>query len=226
MNKQIGLKILFFLSFLGITLFIYNPFALYFLNDDMTHLPLSSKGIFFQRNSFRPIHDLLLITEYKLWGLNALGYHLVEWGIHVICSVLVYQFSYNLLKDYGEYAKKDLAIISLLTASLFAVYAFHSESVLWILGSGASLTTLFFLLSAITYLKRNEGILYFISSLIFFQIGLFTYEAIWVAPIFIGLLSFESVRKKSGQWKKEWVYPSVYWFSFLIDMLLRKLVIG
>ncbi len=226
MNKQAALKVIFFFFFVGITLIIYNPFALYFLNDDMTHLPLSSKGIFFQRNSFRPIHDLLLIIEYKLWGLNALGYHLVEWLIHVLCSVLVYQFSYSLLKLYSKHTKKELTTLSLSTASLFSVYAFHSESVLWILGSGASLATVFFLLSAIFYLKRKEVLIYFISSLICFQIGLFTYEAIWVAPIFVGLLSFESVRNKSTQWKKEWIYPGVYFISFLVNLLIRKLLIG
>ena len=192
----------------------------------MTHLPLSSKGVLFQHNSFRPIHDLLLITEYKLWGLNALGYHLVEWLIHVGCSVLVYKFSYNLLKGYGKYEEKGLEIIALFTASLFSVYAFHSESVLWILGSGASLATIFFLLSVITYLKRNDGVIHFIASLIFFQIGLFTYEAIWVAPIFISLLSYEGVRKGLTKRKKEWLYVSFYWFSFLGNLVIRKVIIG
>ncbi len=226
MNKYIGLKTVFFLSFFGITLLIYNPFALYFLNDDMTHLPLSSKGILFQHNSFRPIHDLLLIAEYKLWGMNALGYHLVEWGIHVICSVLVYQFSYNLLKVYRKYEERGLTTMALFTASLFSVYAFHSESVLWILGSGASLATVFFLLSILAYLKRNDGTIHFIASLIFFQIGLFTYESIWVAPVFIALLSYESVRKGATERKKECLYVSLYWFSFIGNLLLRKIFIG
>lgn len=226
MNKYIGLKTIFFFSFIGITLFIYNPFALYFLNDDMTHLPLSRKGVLFQHNSFRPIHDLLLITEYKLWGLNAVGYHLVEWGIHVVCSVLVYQFSYRLLKVYDKYEEKSLVIMALFTASLFSVYAFHSESVLWILGSGASLATIFFLLSVIAYLKRNVGTIPFIASLLFFQIGLFTYEAIWVAPVFVLLLSYESVRNGATQWRKERLYVILYWLSFLGNLLLRKIFIG
>ena len=226
MNKYIGLKTIFFFFFIGITLFIYNPFALYFLNDDMIHLPLSSKGVLFQHNSFRPIHDLLLITEYKLWGLNALAYHLVEWGIHVVCSVLVYLFSYRVLKTYGKYEEKSLVIIALFTASLFSVYAFHSESVLWILGSGASLATIFFLLSVIVYIKRKDGIIHFIASLLFFQIGLFTYEAIWVAPVFILLLSYESIRIGTTQWKKERLYISLYWLSFLGNLLLRKIFIG
>lgn len=226
MNKYIGLKTIFFFSFIGITLFIYNPFALYFLNDDMIHLPLSSKGVLFQHNSFRPIHDLLLITEYKFWGMNALGYHLVEWAIHVVCSILVYQFSYGFIKVYGKYEEKILTIIALFTASLFSVYAFHSESVLWVLGSGASLATVFFLLSVIAFLKRNKGTIYFIASLLFFQIGLFTYEAIWVAPIFIALLSYESVKKEIALKKKEWLFVSIYSFSFIVNLLLRKVLIG
>lgn len=226
MKKYYGLKGMFFFSFLAITYFIYNPLALYFLNDDMTHLPLSSKGIFFQRHSFRPIHDLLLITEYKLWGLNARGYHLIEWLIHIVCSVLVYVFSYHLLSKFSKLKDKSLTLASLLSAALFSVYAFHSESVLWLLGSGASLATLFFLLSAIAYMKKTEGVFYFICSLLFFQIGLFTYEAIWAAPFFIGLLSWAYVDKKLTDWKKEWVYPSLYFISFLINILLRRVILG
>ena len=217
---------MFFFSFLIVSYIIYNPTALYFLNDDMTHLPLSSRGILFQRHSFRPIHDLLLMTEYKLWRLNAVGYHLVEWLIHIVCSVLVYLFAYNLLVGFSKLKDKGLVVASLLSAALFSVYAFHSESVLWLLGSGASLATLFFLLSAITYMKRKEGVVYFVCSLLFFQIGLFTYEAIWAAPFFIGLLSWSSVKQKLSTWGKEWVYPSLYFISFLINILLRRIILG
>ncbi|MFP5040731.1 hypothetical protein [Parasediminibacterium sp. JCM 36343] len=226
MRKYYGVKAVFFFSFVCIALFIYNPFALYFLNDDMVHLPLSSQGVMFQHHSFRPVHDLLLCVEYKWWGINALGYHLIQWGIHAACSLLIYPFAFALFSQYSNLVYKRIVLASLFSAALFSVYAFHSESVLWLLGSGASLATVFFLLSAVTYIKRREGLLYFILSLLCFQIGLFTYEAIWAAPLFVFLLSWASVNNKTTQWKKEWVYSAIYFASFFANLVLRKIILG
>ena len=226
MNKNRGLLIAFLLLCVGINFIIYHPTALYFLNDDMIHLPLCSKGILFQHHSFRPIHDLLLVTEYHLWGINPIGYHVVEWLIHILCSILMYSFTKGLLKEYSNQESNSIEKVAILTSVLFSVYAFHSEAVLWVLGSGASLSTVLFLLSIITYLKRSKGIIYYLLSLIFFQIGLFTYEAIWVAPLFVCFLSYLSLKEKFANIKKEIVFVGLYISSFLINILIRKVILG
>ena len=226
MYKKYWFLAIFFFSFLGITYFIYNPPALYFLNDDLVHIPLSSQNFFFQQHSFRVMHEILITIEYNLFGTNAVGYHYIQYLIHVFCSVLVFIFSYNLCKQYGTLKERDYVLISVLSAAFFSVYAFHSEAILWILGETASLATLFFLLSAITYLKRELGVFYFICSLLFFQVGLFTYESNWVAPVFICLLSWVTVKNKQKLWKTERAYPIIYSATFIVNLIIRKIILG
>jgi len=208
------------------TYFIYQPHLLSFLNDDMIHLPLSSKGIFFQRNSFRPIHDLMLALEYRLWGINPIGYHLIEFLIHILCCCLIYKFSFRLITDYGSVNAQNIESTSLIIASIFSIYSFHSESVLWILGSGASLCTLFFMFSCIYYFKRWKSLSNLLLSLLFLQIGLFTYEAIWVAPLFIVLLSTIDIYNKRTELKNEFIYPLFYVLSFGANLIIRQLILG
>ncbi len=225
MKKQYKLISIFFFSFLILSYYLYNPSALYFLNDDLVHIPLSSNNFFFQHHSFRVMHEILVTIEYNFFGKNAAGYHYVQYFIHLVCSVLVYFFSQTICKEYGNLKEQENSLVSILTASFFCIYAFHSESVLWILGTTASLATLFFLASTIAYMKRDKGV-FFVYSLLFFQLGLFTYESNWVAPVFIGLLSWATIQKSKKEWKKESVYPFVYIGSFLINLVIRKIIIG
>jgi len=225
MKQQLGQKIVFLFFFLALSVLIYQPFALFFLNDDMVHLPLSSQGVLFQLHSFRPIHDLLIVTEYRIWGIHAAGYHWVEWGIHILCSLGVYVIAKKIYYQFGNLPTNKISLAALITAAFFSVFAFHSESILWLLGSGASLCTLFFLLSVWAYLKR-QNTYSFIISLMAFQLGLFTYEAIWMAPFTVFLLSWLSVKKEGNDWHKEWRFPLIYLLSFIANLLYRHHILG
>ena len=225
MNKKNWLLTIFFFSFVGISFCIYNPSVLYFLNDDLLHIPLNRISFFLQPHTFRLMHEILLTIEYNLFGANPIGYHYVQYLIHVFCSVLVFIFSYNLCKQYGALKESNNITISVLSAAFFSIYAFHSEAILWILGETASLATLFFLPSAIAYMKREQGVFYFICSLVFFQIGLVTYESNWVAPVFICLLSWATVKSKGNPWKAERIYPIIYSATFVVHLVIRKIIL-
>jgi hypothetical protein len=170
------------------TVLIYYPGGLYFVNDDFIHLPLSEQGQLFQRHSFRPVHEMLLSLELFLFKKNAFGFHLVALFLHLCCGWLVLIFSKLLFCRYTGMDKDKITVTSLLSASLFLLYAFHSEAVLWILGETASLCTLFYLLSVIFYLKKEKGLIFYILSVGFFVVALFTYESVWSAPLFVILL--------------------------------------
>lgn len=152
---------------------LFNPFPLYFLNDDFIHIPLSRDGIFFQRHSFRPVCDLSIRIDYLLWRKKAFGYHITNLFLHVIDSVLVGVLSIQLFKKYTNIAAVTGGIC---TAVLFFIYPFHSESIFWIIGRSGSLGALFFLPAIIFYLRRLEGLRYSILSILFFIAGLITYR--------------------------------------------------
>ena len=135
----------------AIAFYCYNPFALYFQNDDFIHIPLSANGELLQRNTFRPVCDLSIMLDYYLWGKNAYGYHLTNLILHIICTILVFLLSRDF---YNKYAHAKGVRFAFITSLIFLLYPMHSEAVFWILGRSAILGCIFFLLSIISFLKR------------------------------------------------------------------------
>jgi tetratricopeptide (TPR) repeat protein len=96
---------------------------------------------------YRPLVIVLFTIEYKLFGLWAQGWHIVNLLLHILCSIGVY-YVLLLLAD-----KKYIAVIASL---LFAVHPIHVESVSWISGVTDPLFAVFFLSSFYFYLKYRR----------------------------------------------------------------------
>lgn len=207
------------------TIYLYQPFGLYFLNDDFIHIPLSAKGIYLQTHLARPVHEFLLHIEFLLFGKNPTGYHFTALLIHLSCAFLFYKLSKLLLFRYGGFEMVQAKMGAVLAASLFLIYAFHSESILWLLGRGSSLCTIFFLISIICYIKKNESSVYLILSIVSFQFGLFTYESIWVSPFIILLITLMEIRINKDNKRKEMIALLFYWSSFVLFLFIRFFVL-
>ncbi len=181
-------------------LFIYNPWLLYFQNDDMVHIPLSRDGVLLQHNSFRPICDLSMMLDYKLYGKNAAGYHFTNLLLHIINSALVF-FSMKLfLKKYLSVI--EINLYAFITAILFWIFMNHSESVFWILGRSAMLGMLFFLPAVIFYFYRKSNISFLIF-ILFYLLALLSYESTIVLPVLFFIISFSDIKSKNSSWKTE-----------------------
>jgi hypothetical protein len=216
----------FFYCCLIFTLIIYFPSGLYFLADDLIHIPLSSKGELFQRNFLRPVHDILLSIDVFLWGKNPFGFHLTILIIHLLCSLALFWVTYSLFIHYKVMDRAKARDSSFLVTGLFLIYAFHSEAIFWIIGAGAALCTLFFLASIGCYLQKEKSFYLFLASLILFQIGLFTYEAIWIAPLAVICFFILDITLLKKNWKKELVWMLTYIFSFVVNLVVRTKIIG
>ena len=106
-----------------------------------------------------------------LWHKTAWGYHLTNLLLHIIDTVLVFFLCKLLFMKYQLF--QNIIEASLLTALLFFAYPMHSEAIFWILGRSATLGLLFFLLSILFYLSREQR-LHFILSLFFALIAWLT----------------------------------------------------
>lgn len=202
----------------AIVLYCYNPFALYFQNDDFIHIPLSAKGELLQRNTFRPICDLSIMLDYYLWGKNAYGYHLTNLILHIVCTILVFLLSRDLFNKYTRANQNRFAFI---TSLIFFLYPMHSEAVFWILGRSAILGSIFFLLSMFFFLKRDKKTSFFLSILFAFAAWL-SYESSWVLPIVMLCISFIDVKIGASTFKKERFYCSVIIFLFGLYIIARN----
>tara|TARA_B100000315_G_scaffold231761_1_gene243354 strand:+ start:9264 stop:11063 length:1800 start_codon:yes stop_codon:yes gene_type:complete len=84
--------------------------------------------------------------EYHLWGLNPVGYHIVNIFLHAINSVMVWL----LLQQLGVRS-------AWLIGAIFALHPVHVESVAWITERKNVLSGLFYLLAAHSYIRFDEN---------------------------------------------------------------------
>lgn len=211
-----------YLPLIALVLYAFNPFELYFLNDDFVHIPLSAEKEFFQHKSFRPVSELSIMFDYWLWNKNAWGYHLTNLLIHIADTFLVYFLARSINKRFALATNAHFAFF---VALLFFTYSMHSEAIFWILGRSASLGLLFFIPSVIFYFKRQQ-VSFFVFSLICSFIAWMTYESTWILPVVFLLISGIESGRSFQMYKREMKYLIAVFTAFLLYLLGRFLITG
>jgi len=171
MFKQEKITAIFLIAVIALTSFlIYSP-TLYneFVWDDL-HFTTNPARISSNPYSFfwggglyyRPVLYLSVVSDYSLWQLNPMGYHVTNTILHTLCSVLVFLVALYLTGnvrlstagpgDSERNTFRKRCILSFIAAMLFALHPIHTESVAWINGRTDVLATLFLLLGFLSYL--------------------------------------------------------------------------
>ncbi|HVL68543.1 MAG TPA: tetratricopeptide repeat protein [Vicinamibacterales bacterium] len=91
---------------------------------------------------YYPLLHSAFWLQWQLWGDAVLGYHLVTIALHAVCAFLVASLLARLQVPGAP-----------LAALLFAVHPIHVESVAWITELKNTLSTTFFLLAALAYVR-------------------------------------------------------------------------
>ena len=71
---------------------------------------------------YRPVLSLYFILNYKIWGMNPVGFHLVNLLLYIITVIVLYKISLILFSSY-----ENKNVISLIGVSIFAVHPVNSE---------------------------------------------------------------------------------------------------
>ena len=210
----------FLLAIVNIVLFW--PGNLYFLNDDLLHIPLTDQGQLFQTNSVRPIHELLVRLDLFLWGKRAFGYHLTALVLHFIVCLQVYELSLTMQTKWLQINKKQAGWAALLALFLFLAYPQSSESLAWILGRTPVLSVIFLLITIRLFFSANISLLTYFTAIFFYGTNLFTYEQSVLLPLALLLIAItEKIRAKRISMI---IFVSLLLLVDVVYVVVRKLI--
>lgn len=170
----------------------------------------------------RYIGYLTFAVNYWMHGLSVQGYHIVNTIIHICNSLIIYKIIL-LLADtrlYSDYTdRKALQEMAFFASALFVVHPIQTQSVTYIVQRFELLSTMFYLLAIIFYIKARKvpsvwRYFYYITSLLSAFLAMKTKEISFTIPITAIVVEYLFIEGK----KK-------YRFVVLLPMLLLLLII-
>lgn len=150
-----------------------NSLQVPFIMDDEI-IPSFGKNDFLDillHRGFRRVADLTFSLNYHLHGIRVTGYHLFNLTVHIAASLSLYALVFACISALRQSfpaadvdgSRENMAkyFIPLATALFFAVHPLQTQAVTYIIQRYTSLATLFYLLSALFFLKgrlaREKG---------------------------------------------------------------------
>jgi len=157
----------------------------YVVNNPMLRGP-DWKGIFSMQvlGNYHPLTILSYAFNYAISGLDPFSYLLVNYLFHIINTLLVFYFIWNI--------SGNNKFIAAFVAIIFGIHPMHVESVAWVAERKDVLYTFFFLLSLIQYWRylSNSKRSHFWICFIFFILSLLSKPAAIVLPLVLLLLDY------------------------------------
>lgn len=135
-------------------------------------------------NWYRPLVGVSHAIDYSIWGLNSLGYHLINLLLHISSAILLYLLTLRLVR---------LKFFAFLASFGFLIHPLNSEAVSYISGRTDLLMVFFILVGILLFVKSLElndnknGRLLRISSYSSFVFALLSKETAIVFPVLLFL---------------------------------------
>lgn len=110
-------------------------------------------------SNYHPLTMLSLAIDYSVWGLNPLGYHIVNIALHSINTFLAGMLAGMLAREAGaeDGPSGRAPLIALLAALFFGLHPMKVEPAVWISSRKDLLCGFFYLLSVLGYLRYSRA---------------------------------------------------------------------
>ena len=134
-------------------------------------------------NYWVPLTWLSILLDYQLYGMNAGGYHLTNVILHIINTLLVFIVFRQMTGAIWQ---------SAFVAALFALHPLHVESVAWVTERKDVLSTLFWLLTMLSYAGyvQHPGARRYLLTLLLFILGMMAKPMLVTLPFVLLLLDY------------------------------------
>lgn len=153
--------------------------------------PQLGSGLYSETSSYRPLLMASFAFNHFLGGLNVFGYHLFNFFVHLLCTLLVYYATLYIFRFTNvptEANSLRYQLMALFAALVFGLHPVQTESVTYITGRSSTLTALFFLTSFFTYMQYGltRSLRYLVFSSFAYACALLVKEtAITLLPIVV-----------------------------------------
>ncbi len=152
---------------------------------------------------YRPLMHLIYMFNYHVFGLNPLGFHLVNILFHAGVSVMVFIIVRHLLMASSSSTIDWYLSPAFIAAILFAIHPIHTEVVTWVAAVPELAFTFFCLLSLFLYMRSEEGLnSSYVLSLVSFALALLSKETALTLPIIIFAYDYLIKRNRSRSSKE------------------------
>src|SRR5262249_29173523 len=159
----------------------------------------------FQLGHWQPLSWLTLALDYRLWGLNASGYHLTSLVLHGLNAVLLLVLARRLLGRAGLDPGPAL-VGATLGALLWAVHPLRVESVSWATERRDVLAATFVLLGLLAYTGTPESRVGIATALAATVLAALAKASAMVVPVFLVVLDVYPLRRLGGT--RGWTGPA------------------
>jgi len=169
-----------------------------FLGDPGNLAAAFTSHVFSERREegvyYRPVLLLTYFADYAIWGLNPMGYHLMNVIYHMLAVLCLFVLVREFLRwqggaPGGEKVGGREETTAFFAALIFAVHPVQTESVAWVSGRNDILLGLFIIASLACYALRTRSTgarsFMFPASVILFAAALLTKEsALFFVPLY------------------------------------------
>lgn len=222
-------RILVFVSLLALSVIVYfpsfhAPFQLddypvlvkNFITQDIDNV-FNGKLWFFDPSRFI-VHLSFSINQY-FSGLDVFGFHVVNFIVHLLSGVFVYNIAKYFLKN-----KNQSKLIAVFSASIFLFHPIQTSAVTYIVQRATLLAAFFYLGAFYFYVlyREKDKILFYFISLLSALFGIFCKPILLSLPFV--LLLYEMIERKGARDVELKNLKSVFPF-FIIVLLLPILLI-
>jgi len=151
----------------------------------------------FHMGPYQPLSWVTLGLDYVTWGMNPFGYHLTNLVLHVMNAVLLFLLIGTLLlRLWPDDSRSGMLRLAAAAGALFfALHPLRVESVAWATERRDVLSGLFYILTLIFYLRRDEAASpmarcgWYLATLLAFVAGLLSKASGVTLPVVLFLLS-------------------------------------